>query len=91
MSRIVEYIGNDNVISSDRDSYRLSRPRPGDVVVWDIGEYPLDKDGYGRIESINFLDTGKIHFCCNDGSVFMRKDYVSISGGPFSKILELGG
>lgn len=85
---IIKSIGKQGVKTNNYRSRRVT-PHPGDVV--DFGEndreYPFNTTRYGRIESLDYLGTGKVHVCCNQGSVFlMDSGNVSISGGPFTTI-----
>ena len=86
---IIEYIGKGGIRHTEYDGSRANTPRPGDVI--DFGEnkgtYPFTEGKYGRVESINFCDTGLIHICCELGSVFLSDGHVSISGGPFTTVL----
>lgn len=88
MTHIVEYIGKDKLIHSEHTSSRASKPHPGDIVDFgDNTEYPFTHGKYGRIDSLNFCDTGTIQVCCEMGSCFLGENYVNISGGPFSIIM----
>jgi hypothetical protein len=83
MDHVVEYIGKDGIIHSKFDWIRIKTPHVGDLV--DFG------DSLGRIESLDWGMTGKMHVCETLGSAFLGKlrdgtIYLSISGGPFRTI-----
>lgn len=85
MTRIVEYIGKEGVISSDLNNNRYITPHFGDPVIWEKdSSYPFNKNTYGRVDSLDaWGEKGKISVICEPGSVFLDKSNGNISGGPF--------
>lgn len=83
MTRIVEYVGKEGVISSPADHFRFKTPRPGDLIRWNDGSL-------GRIWEVGtgHCEPDEVHVCNSLGSAFLGvidgRPYVSISGGPFT-------
>jgi hypothetical protein len=95
MSKIIEYIGQEGIISTEHDWNRQGKPRVGDRVAW-----PQFKNA-GLICAID-NENKTAHVCVNNGSAFLginpdylstgklshlkSKIYISCSGGPFFDI-----
>lgn len=79
MKYIVESITKDGIKTSSTPHLRFKHPKPGDLV-------DLLDDSEGMIDS----DLGdKLMVCTGGRSVFMGRDHVSISGGPFITIKKI--
>ena len=85
---IIEYIGRDGVRTTNHTVHRvrMQRPAPGDLlrIPPDLQKYPFSRGEWGRIEKVH--DDGSLFVCCEQGSCFLDKDHVLISGGPFTTV-----
>jgi hypothetical protein len=110
--KILEYVGAEGIIHTDpaQERCRLDTPLPGDIIDFGEGKRPWPYNNrFGTVDAVPYtgdghgvraLSKGKIHICCEPGSVFLGlhpmksrrahwSDYrvfVSISGGPFQTV-----